>query len=255
MIVARSCVRAKRRLQTLLYSRTAPVYSAAIAAMAPPSYFHNLKPGRLEAFSDGVLAVIITIMVLELKVPHESGVAGLRAVLPILLIYALSFVFVGIYWVNHHLLVHPVEEVDARILYSNLLFLFSLSLLPFFTSWVLEQEHDSFSVILYSLSLVASGGAFMLLRLAIERRLRLSGLPLAMDDTVTRRKHWISLALYLVAIPVALAAPAIAMAIDALVTLVWILPDLGTREHRLNPRIQSRTQPLRPPTNPQDFSS
>src|ERR1700759_1996650 len=87
---------------------------------------------RLEAFSDGVIAVIITIMVLELKVPHEDGLAGLRAVLPPLFLYPISFPFVGIYWINHHHLVHRPEEADERILYANLGFLFCLSLLPFF---------------------------------------------------------------------------------------------------------------------------
>ena len=193
-----------------------------------------LTPNRLEAFSDGVLAVIITIMVLELKVPHENGAAGFHSILPILFVYVLSFTFTGIYWVNHHMLISRVEQVDARILYSNLLFLFCASLLPYFTSWVLEKERDSFSVVLYTLSLLASGFTFMLLRLAIERRLRLEG-NRTVVDVATQRKHWLSLGLYLLALPVAWHHATVAILIDAIVTLIWILPDLGMRHGRLDP--------------------
>ncbi len=201
--------------------------------MTKAAHSRSLTPARLEAFSDGVLAVVITIMVLELKVPHESGMGGLNAVLPILSVYILSFTFTGIYWVNHHLLVHRIAEIDGRILYSNLLFLFCSSLLPYFTSWVLEKDHDSFSVVLYTSSLLTIGFSFMLLRLAIERRLRLAG-ERTPEDGRTQRKHWISLGLYLLSIPVALRRPGLAMLVDALVNLVWILPDLGTHRPRIN---------------------
>lgn len=103
---------------------------------------------RLEAFSDGAIAVIITIMVLELKVPHQDGTAGLYAIIPILLVYLLSFAFTGIYWINHQHLVRRVESADRLILYANLGFLFCLSLLPFATSYVLEKKIDSFAVCL-----------------------------------------------------------------------------------------------------------
>ena len=203
--------------------------------MTKEAQSRSLTPARLEAFSDGVLAVIITIMVLELKVPHANGVAGLRAILPILFVYILSFSFTGIYWVNHHLLVNRIEEVDGRILYSNLLFLFCASLLPYFTSWVIEKQRDSFSVSLYSLSLFVSGLSFMLLRLAIERRLRLDHRHTA-KDAMTQRKHWLSLALYLLAVPAAFRHPTLAILMDSIITLIWILPDLGTKHHRLNHR-------------------
>ena len=202
--------------------------------MTPAAHSAVLTPNRLEAFSDGVLAVIITIMVLELKVPHANGVAGARDVLPILCVYVLSFTFTGIYWVNHHMLVSRLEQVDARILYSNLLFLFCASLLPYFTSWVLEKERDSFSVVLYTLSLLATGFTFMLLRLAIERRLLLEG-SRTVIDVATQRKHWLSLGLYLLALPVARVHATVAILIDAAVTLLWILPDLGMRHGRLDP--------------------
>ena len=181
------------------------------------------SPARLEAFSDGVIAVIITIMVLELKVPHEDGLAGLRAVLPVLAIYALSFTFVGVYWVNHHHLVHRTEEANQAILYSNLFFLFSLSLLPFFTSYLLEKEIDSFSVVLYILSMIATGFSFLLLRLAIGRRLRRQG-ALERDDRSAEIKHWSSLLLYLADIPLAFYSPKIALGIIGLVMLIWVYP-------------------------------
>jgi len=186
---------------------------------------------RLEAFSDGVIAVIITIMVLELKVPRANGIAGLRPILPILLVYLLSFTFPAIYWINHHQLVGRVEEVDARILYSNHVFLFSLSLLPFFTSWVLEKELDAFSVILYAISLVATGTGFLLLRLAIMRRLRLKHQLLAADISA-QRKHWIPIALYTASIPAAFFHPPIALGCDAIVSIMWILPGLGTKDSK-----------------------
>lgn len=183
---------------------------------------------RLEAFSDGVIAVIITIMVLELKVPRENGFAGLRAILPTLVIYFISFSFVAIYWINHHHLVQRIEQADQRILYANLGFLFCLSLLPFFTSYVLEKESDAFSIALYAASMVITGFGFLLLRLAIDRRLRLTG-ALQKVDTSAQRKHLLSLAMYGLAMPLAYYRPSLALADIALVTLVWIIPTAGTK--------------------------
>ena len=189
---------------------------------------------RLEAFSDGVIAVIITIMVLELKVPHENGLVGLHAILPGLLVYLLSFTFTSIYWINHHHLVNRIRHADPSILYANLAFLLCLSLLPFFTSWVLEKHLDSFSVALYAVSLMATGFGFLLLRLAIDRHLRRQGTP-APETTAEQRKHLISLVLYLTAIPLAFRYPRLALAELAVVTLVWILPQLGARPKSLTP--------------------
>jgi uncharacterized membrane protein len=109
-----------------------------------------LSLGRLEAFSDGVIAVIITIMVLELKVPGQDGVAGLRAALPTLFLYLLTFVQIGIYWVNHHYLVDEVETVSHGILWANLVFLFCLSLFPFATDWIGIKGLSSFTTALYA---------------------------------------------------------------------------------------------------------
>ena len=185
---------------------------------------HKLSsPARLEAFSDGVIAVIITIMVLELKVPHQDGIEGMRAILPTLGVYALSFAFVSIYWINHHHLVHRTEEADTAILWANLIFLFSLSLLPFFTAYLLDKKIDAFAVIVYIVSLLFTGFSFLLLRLAIGHRLAVSG-HVETEDIVVQRKHYLSLGLYLIAIPLALYHSYTALGVVALVTLVWIYP-------------------------------
>lgn len=178
---------------------------------------------RLEAFSDGVLAVVITIMVLELKVPHADGFAGLLSLAPILFIYLLSFAFTAIYWVNHHHLIRRVEQCDHRVLYANFAYLFAASLLPFFTAYVIDKHSNSFSVALYAASMIFTGFCFFLLRLAIERLLRRSG-DLSQEDTATQRKHLLSLALYLVSIPLAHFHPYIALGIITLVTIIWIIP-------------------------------
>jgi len=183
---------------------------------------------RLEAFSDGVIAVIITIMVLELKVPAQRGVAGLVSILPTLAVYFISFSFTAIYWVNHHHLVHRIEQSDQRVLYANLGFLFCLSLLPFFTSYVLEKENDSFSIALYAASMVVTGFSFLLLRLAIERRMRLAGTFHPLDAAI-QRKHLLSLGLYGLAMPLAYYHPSLALADIALVTVIWIIPAAGTK--------------------------
>jgi uncharacterized membrane protein len=178
---------------------------------------------RLEAFSDGVLAVVITIMVLELKVPHQDGPAGLLAIAPILFVYLLSFAFIGIYWVNHHALIHRVEECDHLVLYSNLGFLFSVSLLPFFTAYVIDKQADAFSVSLYAASMIFSAICFFFLRLSVSRLLRHTG-NLLPEDVATQRKHIASLGLYIAAIPLAHFHPYVALAAITLVTVIWIIP-------------------------------
>jgi uncharacterized membrane protein len=186
------------------------------------------SPARLEAFSDGVIAVIITIMVLELKVPHQDGIGGLYAVVPTLAVYAISFAFTGIYWINHHHLVHRTEEADELILYANLFFLFCLSLLPFFTSYVLEKKLDSFSVALYIASMIVTAFSFLLLRLSIARRLRGAG-RLEAQDTSVQRKHWLSLFVYVVAMPLAYTHPHVALGLCAFVTVIWVTPTAGVK--------------------------
>jgi uncharacterized membrane protein len=195
---------------------------------------HVTTPARLEAFSDGVIAVIITIMVLELKVPHQDGLAGLRSVFPILCLYLISFAFVGIYWINHHHLIHRTEEADELVLYANLGFLFCLSLLPFFTSYVLEKKMDSFSVALYITSMILTGFSFLLLRLSIGRRLRHAG-KLEAEDTAVQRKNYLSLFVYLVAVPLAFQHPRMALGLVSSVTIIWITPTVGIKHRAEHP--------------------
>jgi len=180
----------------------------------------------MEAFSDGVMAVIVTIMVLELKVPHQDGAAGLYAITPVLLIYLLSFAFTGIYWINHQHLVERIGSADRLILYANLGFLFCLSLLPFFTSYVIEKKIAAFAVSLYAASMIVTGFSFLLFRLAIHRELRRLG-NLGLQDTAERGKHLGSLALYLLAIPLAYFNPTLSLVLISVATIIWIIPSLA----------------------------
>src|SRR6476660_124328 len=133
-------------------------------------------PSRLESFSDGVIAVIITIMVLEFKMPQEPGPrAFVAAVAPTLAVYLLSFTYTGIYWINHHHLVNRLKRVDAPILYANLLLLFCLSLLPFVTSYVLNEKFNPFSVAVYAGELFLSGLGFVVLSAAVTRHFHRTG--------------------------------------------------------------------------------
>ena len=178
-----------------------------------------------------MIAVIITIMVLELKAPHQDGTAGLYAIVPILLIYLLSFVFTGIYWINHQHLLERIDSADHLVLYTNLGFLFCLSLLPFFTGYVIEKRIGSLAVALYAVSMNVTGFSFLLLRLAVHRHLRRSG-TLEWRDTAERGKHIISLVLYLAAIPLAYLHARFALLVIALVTVVWIIPNLAISQKK-----------------------
>jgi uncharacterized membrane protein len=190
----------------------------------------EMRATRLEAFSDGVIAVIITIMVLELHVPHENGLAGLWSVVPRLGIYLLSFLMVGIYWINHHDLIRRIETVDYRVLWSNLIFLFVLSLIPYFVEYLDEKSFDSFSTVLYDVVMLLAGAAFFLLRRAVMRRQRQSG-SLHTMDLKELWKHDVSLVMYLVSIGVALYKPSLSLLIVALVTVIWIVPSAGVKHH------------------------
>jgi uncharacterized membrane protein len=188
-----------------------------------PESSSQISSTRLEAFSDGVIAVIITIMVLELHVPHEDGLAGLWSVAPRLAIYALSFLFVGIYWINHHELIRRTETVDYRILWANLGFLFVLSLIPFFVDYLDEKLFSTFATLLYDGTMLLAGVAFYVLRWSVMRRQKMAGI-LREADTTELWRHSISLVLYLVAIAVAFYRPWLSLTITGLVTLVWIIP-------------------------------
>ncbi len=177
----------------------------------------GLSPGRLEAFSDGVIAVIITIMVLELKVPGTDGAAGLRAVLPTVFLYLLTFIQIGIYWVNHHYLVDEVETVSHGILWANLMFLFCLSLFPFATDWIGVKGLSSFTTALYAAVSIFPGLGYMALWCADSR---------AEWDAphASWGKQIASVSLYLAAIPVACYRPAASLALIGIVAVLWLVP-------------------------------
>jgi uncharacterized membrane protein len=187
--------------------------------------------GRLEAFSDGVFAVIITIMVLELKVPHGADWAALQPLVPAMLTYVLSFVFIGIYWNNHHHMLHATDRVSGAILWANLHLLFWLSLVPFVTGWMGENHFAAIPTAGYGVVLLMSGIAFSILAAAIVRHQGAhSKLKAAIGNDVKAR---LSTVLYASAIPLAFVHQAIADAIYVCVALMWLVPD--RRIERLQP--------------------
>jgi uncharacterized membrane protein len=183
----------------------------------------------MEAFSDGVIAVIITIMVLELKVPDKPGMAGLKSIGVTLGVYLLSFAFTGIYWINHHHLIDRLKRVDHAILWANLAFLFCLSLLPFFTNYMVVMHQDSFSVGIYAASLLLTAIAFTVLQWTVSWQMHHAETDpdeLALQ-AAEARKGRISLALYLLAIGLAQVRPWLTLLCAALVTVMWIVPTFG----------------------------
>jgi uncharacterized membrane protein len=178
---------------------------------------------RLEAFSDGVLAIVITIMVLELKVPHETSMAALVPIAPVFSSYVLSFVYIGIYWNNHHHLFHTARRVSARILWSNLHLLFWLSLFPFATAWMGENRLAAAPTALYGAVLLLAAIAYEILQAAIIAR---EGRDSVLASAVGRDwKGKLSPVLYLAAIPLAFVNPWISNGLYALVALIWLVPD------------------------------
>jgi len=179
--------------------------------------------GRLEAFSDGVLAIIITIMVLELKVPHGGSLDSLRPLVPVLLSYVLSFVYVGIYWNNHHHLLHAVGKVSGAVLWANLHLLFWLSLLPFATGWMGENHFEALPTALYGVDLLMAGVAYFVLAqtlIASEGRDSLLARAIGADT-----KGRLSLVFYIAGILASLWSPWAAQACYVLVALLWLRPD------------------------------
>ena len=182
-----------------------------------------MSKSRLEAFSDGVFAVIITIMVLELKVPHGSDWAALEPLVPAFLTYVLSFVFVGIYWNNHHHMLHACDHVNGAILWANLHLLFWLSLVPFVTGWMGENHFAAIPTAGYGVVLLMAGIAFVVLQGAIIRdQGAQSKLRAAIGNDV---KGKASAVLYTIAIPLAFVHEAIADVIYVGVALMWLVPD------------------------------
>lgn len=179
--------------------------------------------GRLEAFSDGVIAIIITIMVLEMKVPHGADLAALRPLIPIFLSYVLSFVYVGIYWNNHHHLLQAVRQVNGRTLWANLHLLFWLSLFPLATAWMGENHFAALPVAVYGVVLLLAASAyFILTRTLISHHGKDSALATAVGRDF---KGKISVVIYAVAIPLAFVKPWLACALYVMVTVMWLIPD------------------------------
>jgi uncharacterized membrane protein len=179
--------------------------------------------GRLEAFSDGVMAIIITIMVLEIKVPHGDTLNDLRPLLPVLLSYILSFVYVGIYWNNHHHMLHATTTVTGAMLWANLHLLFWLSLFPFATGWMGENHFTALPTALYGAVLLMAAIAYYLLERTI---IRAQGPASILQQAVGRDwKGKLSPLLYVTAIVATLLSPVISQMIFVAVALIWLIPD------------------------------
>ncbi|WP_374511316.1 TMEM175 family protein [Niveibacterium sp.] len=184
---------------------------------------------RLEAFSDGVLAIILTIMVLELKVPHGERLDALQPLLPAFLSYVLSFIYIGIYWNNHHHMLHAVRHVSGGALWANLHLLFWLSLLPFVTGWMGENHFAPLPSALYGVVLMMAGIAYWILAhclIAEEGPDSLLARAIGKD-----RKGVLSVVIYALAIPIAFFAEWLAQALYVAVALIWLVPDTRIEKH------------------------
>jgi uncharacterized membrane protein len=178
---------------------------------------------RIEAFSDGVIAILITIMVLELRTPAEASLESLAALAPLFVSYVLSFTVLGIYWNNHHHMFQAIERVDGRALWANLHLLFWLSLIPFVTGWVGESEFAAVPMAAYGVVLLLAAMAYFLLtRALVSLHGSDSALAVAVGSDV---KGKVSLLLYALAVPLAFVQPRLAFAVYVLVALMWLAPD------------------------------
>lgn len=188
-----------------------------------------MSKGRLEAFSDGVFAVIITIMVLNMNVPRGTDLQALKSVTPIFLSYVLSYLYVGIYWNNHHHLLHASEHVTGGILWANLALLFCLSLAPFTTAWMGENDYAPLPVAVYGVMLLFAGVAYSILtKSLIAHHGKSSVLAKSIGNDW---KGTVSLLVYALAIPLAFVRPWIACACYSFVALIWLLPDRRIEKH------------------------
>jgi uncharacterized membrane protein len=179
--------------------------------------------GRTEAFSDGVIAIIITIMVLELKVPHGDSLHAVKPLYPVFLSYILSFVFIGIYWNNHHHMMHVVERVDGTVLWANLHLLFWLSLIPFTSGWMGENHFTTWPVAFYGMVLLMAGIAYYIL---LRSLIRLHGKESTLATAIGNDKKGISsVAINLVAVMLAFVNPWISIVLYALIAGIWFIPD------------------------------
>ncbi|HWN08931.1 MAG TPA: TMEM175 family protein [Pyrinomonadaceae bacterium] len=182
-----------------------------------------MTKARMETFSDGVIAIIITIMVLELKVPHDPSPAALTPLVPVFLSYLLSFIFLGIYWNNHHHLLHAVHHVGGGVLWANLHLLFWLSLIPFATAWMGENHFAPWTLVLYGIILLGAAIAYTILTLTL---LKLHGKDSMLAAAMGRDfKGKVSIVICLAAIPLALVKWWLACALYVLVAIIWLVPD------------------------------
>lgn len=182
-----------------------------------------MSKGRMEAFSDGVIAILITIMVLGLKVPHGIDAAALAPLVPAFLSYVMSFIFLGIYWNNHHHLLQAIKHVDGRVLWANLHLLFWLSLIPVVTGWMGENEFASWPVALYGVVMLGAAVAYFILTRAL---IALHGRDSILATALGRDfKGKVSVAIYAAAIPLSFANSLSACALYVLVAVMWLIPD------------------------------
>lgn len=182
-----------------------------------------MNKNRLEAFSDGVLAIIITIMILEIKVPEDNSFESLKPLIPVILSYVLSFVYVGIYWNNHHHMLQAVKKVNGSILWGNLFLLFWLSLIPFGTSWIGSQDFAAVPMSVYGFILLMCAISYTILQ---NKIIKLEGKDSILFKAVEKdKKGKISLACYILAVPLAFVSPWISGLLYTTVALIWIIPD------------------------------
>lgn len=182
-----------------------------------------MKTGRLEAFSDGVLAIIITIMVLELKVPEGAAFSDIKPLIPKFLSYVLSFIYLGIYWNNHHHLFQAIEKVNGKVLWSNLGLLFALSLIPFTTAWMGENYFAKNAVVLYGINLTMCAIMYFILQYAsIKHEGKDSKIGAALQN---RTKEYMSVGIYVLGTVASFYWPVIGIASYALVAALWLVPD------------------------------
>src|SRR4051795_3819415 len=182
-----------------------------------------MSTGRMEAFSDGVIAILITIMVLELPIPHGTSWAALHEAWPVLLCYVLSFVYLGIYWNNHHHMLHATDRVSGGILWANLHLLFWLSLVPFTTAWMGENHFEAWPTAVYGIAMLCAAVAYYILQSTIVRA-QGPGSKLARAIGADR-KGKLSPVIYASAIPLAFVSERLAEALYILVALIWLIPD------------------------------
>jgi uncharacterized membrane protein len=182
-----------------------------------------MKTERLNAFTDGVLAIVITIMVLELPTPHGTDLHSVRPVLPLFGAYALSFVNVGIFWSNHHHMMQAAKRVDGQVLWANNLLLFWITLIPFVIRWIGEEGIESLPVAAYGVVLVMAAASYLVLERAL---IAVEGGESTVRKVVGgRRKEWLSFALYACGILLAQLSPYLAVALYAAVAALWLIPD------------------------------